>query len=368
MRGTTCSVVAATKPIATGRRHQMHEPPSRARTSRNRSARERAPPVVTAIQAEGRARRLCPRDDAPVMADGRFAPSPSGDLHIGNLRTALLAWLFARSSGGRFVVRMEDLDRATANAWHEARQLADLSALGLDWDGEVLRQSERFASYDEAISRLDALGLTYSCYCTRREIREAATAPHGPAPEGAYPGTCRALTQAQRNDRQATGRPPALRLRTAKEVVAFEDRFAGLVEAEVDDVVLRRNDGVPSYNLAVVIDDGVQLVEEVVRADDLLLSTPRQIHLGRLLGLPRPAYVHVPLVLGPDGARLAKRHGAVTLRDLAAAGQSPADVLNRLAVSVNLAEPGESVTTEGLLARFDPDALPRHPWILDADP
>lgn len=300
------------------------------------------------------------------MADGRFAPSPTGDLHLGNLRTALVAWLFARSSGGRFLLRMDDLDPATSTREHEARQLADLSALGLEWDGPVARQSSDPSRYQAAIDILEAEGLTYPCYCSRREIREAAHAPHGPAPWRAYPGTCRDLTSAERAARELAGRPPAIRLRASGEVVGFIDRIAGRAEAVVDDVVLRRNDGVPAYNLAVVVDDADERIEEVVRGDDLLLSTPRQIHLGRLLALAEPTYAHVPLVLGSDGSRLAKRHGAVTMADLASAGREPADVLARLATSLNLAEPGERVTPSDLLTRFDPAILPRQPWVLDA--
>lgn len=299
------------------------------------------------------------------MAVGRFAPSPTGELHLGNLRTALLAWLFARSAGSRFVLRIEDLDAATARPEHEAAQLRDLELLGIDWDGTPVRQSERRAHHDEAIAALTAAGLTYPCYCTRREIHEAAAAPHGPMPEGAYAGTCRDLTAAERADREAAGRRPALRLRTAGETVAFVDRLRGRVEGIVDDVVLRRGDGTPSYNLAVVVDDADAGVEEVVRGDDLLLSTPRQIHLARLLGRPVPAHAHVPLVLGPGGARLAKRDGAVTLHDRLDLGETAADVRARLAVSLGLAEPGERPTPAELLDRFEPTRLPSDPWRLD---
>jgi glutamyl-tRNA synthetase len=301
------------------------------------------------------------------VSTGRFAPSPTGPLHLGNLRTAVLAWLFARSAGSRFLVRMEDLDRVTSSPEHERRQLDDLAALGLDWDGTVVRQSERFERYDAAIARLGAAGLVYECFCTRREIREAASAPHALGLEGAYPGTCRALTQAQRAARRAEGRPPALRLHAGGAVVRVHDRLHGVVEAVVDDVVLRRNDGVPAYNLAVVVDDAAQGVEEVVRGDDLLASTPRQVHLARLLGLAVPAYAHVPLVLGPDGERLAKRHGAVTLADQRAAGHEPAAVLGLLGASVGLASPGEGVRPDDLLRRFDPERLPREPWVLTAE-
>ncbi|HEX6659925.1 MAG TPA: tRNA glutamyl-Q(34) synthetase GluQRS [Ilumatobacter sp.] len=294
---------------------------------------------------------------------GRFAPSPTGDLHLGNLRTALTAWLAARSTGRGFIVRMEDLDRATSSSQHEARQLVDLAALGIDWDGPVVRQSERFDLYRAAIARLRDEGMVYPCYCTRREIRaeidQAPEAPHVHLPDGAYPGTCRDLSDVERAARERAGRRPALRLRTNGEVIEIVDSIAGPFAGAVDDVVLARGDGVPAYNLAVVVDDADQGVTQVVRGDDLLSSTPRQVHLQRLLGLPQPEYLHVPLVLGEDEQRLAKRHGAVTLADLAAAGWSAGDVLGVLAVSLGLARPGESVTIDRLVDRFDPDCVPR---------
>jgi len=297
------------------------------------------------------------------MPNGRFAPSPTGDLHLGNLRTALVAWLFARASGGRFVVRMEDLDRVASNREVAARQLDDLALLGLDWDGPVRFQSDRFARYDAAIDRLSAAGLTYPCYCTRREIRDAISAPQGTAAsEGTYPGTCRDLSEAERAERERAGRPAALRLRSAHQTVAVIDRLHGVYRSRVDDVVLRRNDGVPAYNLAVVVDDAAMGVEQVVRADDLLPVSPSQSHLGHLLGLDGVTYAHVPLVLGADGDRLAKRHGSVTLRDLAADGITAGQVTSRLAASLGLARPGESVTTAALVDRFDPDALPTTSW------
>jgi glutamyl-tRNA synthetase len=296
----------------------------------------------------------------PACRDGRFAPTPSGALHVGNLRTALLAWLFARDAGARFLVRVEDLDPGRSRPEHEAGQLADLAALGLDWDGPVLRQSERRARHREALAALQDAGGVYPCWCTRAEIRDAASAAHGPLPEGAYPGTCRHLTAAQRAQHEASGRPPALRLDARAERIAFTDRLHGPVEAVVDDLVLWRNDDTPAYNLAVVVDDADQGIGEVVRGDDLLDTTPRQLLAGRLLGLPAPSHAHVPLVLGDDGRRLAKRHGAVTLADLRAArGWTAADALGWMARSLGLAEAGEAVTPSLLLDRFDVGCLPR---------
>ncbi|MEX1142522.1 MAG: tRNA glutamyl-Q(34) synthetase GluQRS [Thermoleophilaceae bacterium] len=299
------------------------------------------------------------------MATGRFAPSPSGPLHLGNLRTALLAWLFARSAGSAFLLRIEDLDRERSKAEHERGQLADLRAIGIDWDGEPVRQSERTHLYREALRRLEASGRVYPCWCTRAEIRAAAQAPHGPLPEGAYPGTCRRLSAGERAERErSAGRSATLRLDARGERIAFADRLHGRVEGAVDDFVLWRWDGTPAYNLAVVVDDGDQGVGEVVRGDDLLDSTPRQLLLDRLLGLDEPAHAHVPLVIGPDGARLAKRHGAVTLADRAALGESAADAVAWMAASLGLAAPGEAVTAADLVDRFDPPALPREPTVL----
>ncbi|MFG1797511.1 tRNA glutamyl-Q(34) synthetase GluQRS [Nocardia sp. NPDC049149] len=290
---------------------------------------------------------------------GRYAPTPSGDLHLGNLRTALLAWAFARSTGRRFLLRMEDLDPARTGA--EARQLADLAAIGLDWDGPVVRQSERLPHYQAAIDRLTAAGHTYECFCTRKEIQQAATAPH--APMGAYPGTCRTLTESDRAALRAQGRQAALRLRsTATEFVIF-DYLHGYYRGQVDDLVLRRGDGIPAYNLAVVVDDAAQGIDQVVRADDLLPSTPRQAYLATLLDLPVPRYAHVPLVLNAEGQRLAKRDGAVTMADQLALGSTPEQIVALLADSL-----GYTATTAAeLLDSFDPAHLPHEPWILDGN-
>jgi glutamyl-tRNA synthetase len=283
------------------------------------------------------------------VSDGRFAPSPTGTLHLGNLRTAVLAWLFARSAESRFLVRMEDLDAGRVRPGFAEEQLADLAAVGVDWDGPVVAQSSRAALYSDALSQLGEQRLLYECYCTRAEIRDAASAAHGPLPEGAYPGTCLRLSEAELAAKRASGRPPALRVRASGARVAFDDRLLGRVEGVVDDFVVRRGDGAFAYNLAVVVDDADQGVEEVVRGNDLADSTPRQLWLARALGLPEPSYAHVPLVLGPDRARLAKRHGAVTLREVPAA-----DALAWMGASLGFSGAGPS----DWLAEFDPARLP----------
>lgn len=303
------------------------------------------------------------------FVSGRFAPSPTGDLHVGNLRTALLGWLAARSAGIDFIVRMEDLDRVTSSVECERRQLADLAAIGLDWNGVVVRQSDRFDRYWSVLDQLRAEDLVYPCYCTRREIRmeieAAAHAPHEHLPDGAYPGTCRKLTVRDRTERESGGRQPAWRLRTDGESYSLHDEVAGFYEGAVDDFVLARADGVPAYNLAVVVDDIAQGVTQIVRGDDLLSSTPRHLLLQRLLGAPHPMYAHVPLVVEPDGKRLAKRGRAVTLTDLAAGGVTPRAMLEALAVSLDLAEEGEPVVASALVERFQFERIPRHAIVVD---
>jgi glutamyl-tRNA synthetase len=276
---------------------------------------------------------------------------------VGNLRTAMLAWLFARSTGRDFLLRVEDLDRARAGA--EAEQLRDLAAIGITWDGAVVRQTDRGDIYNEAIARLADAGLTYECFCTRREIQEAPSAPH--APQGAYPGTCRNLDPAELEFKRST-RPAAIRLRSAVTEYAVNDVLHGGFTGLVDDFVLRRNDGVTAYNLAVVVDDAAQGIDQVVRGDDLLPSTPRQAYLASLLNMPAPEYVHVPLVVNSDGVRLAKRDGAVTLGDLALAGLSVAEVRDRLLESLGL----PAGTLQQALAAFRPGSLPCEAWVWPA--
>ncbi len=285
---------------------------------------------------------------------GRFAPSPSADLHIGNLRTAVLAWLFARSTGRRFLLRVEDLDDRTSDDV-AARQVSDLAAIGVTFDEPAEYQTAHQSRYDTVIDQLSAADLLYECYCSRKDILQAPRAPH--APEGAYPGTCRSLTEAERAARRADGRPPALRLRSGVEQYRVTDLLHGSYTGVVDDFVLRRGDGVPAYNLAVVIDDAAAGVDQVVRGDDLLPSSPRQAYLGALLGYPAVSYAHVPLALNADGKRLAKRDGAVTLGEI---GIRPA--LAQIAESLGW----QASNVEEMLSQFDPGKLPRHPWIYQA--
>ncbi len=290
------------------------------------------------------------------MPAGRYAPSPSGDLHVGNLRTAVLAWLFARSTGRDFVLRVDDLDRVRPGA--ADRQLADLAALDLDWDGPVLWQSTRTESHREAVRSLVEAGRTFECFCTRREIQEAPAAPHHPP--GSYPGTCRDLSSAERDDRRRE-RPAAIRLRSEVEEWTVHDLLHGPFTGPVDDLVLQRGDGVTAYNLTVVLDDAHQGIDQVVRGDDLLPSTPRQAYLATLLGLDVPEYAHVPLALNVDAVRLAKRDGAVTLAELTASG---VDVLALIGESLGFAGAGP----REWLAEFDPARLPREPWTVTPPP
>jgi glutamyl-tRNA synthetase len=290
---------------------------------------------------------------------GRYAPSPTAELHLGNLRTALLAWLFARSTGRRFLLRIEDLDRSRVRPGIVEHQLADLAALGVTFDGEPVVQSQRLAAYQDALEVL--ADRTYECFCSRREIAESASAPHGNFAR--YPGTCRNLTEAERATQRLTRRP-ALRLRADGAQQTIHDVLHGDVTAEVDDVVLRRNDGVPAYNLAVVVDDAFSRIDQVVRGDDLLPAAASQAFLAGLLGYQPPIYAHVPLAVNAEGRRLAKRDGAVTLSELAAEGVEPATVFGLIAESLTLAAPGETVTAEALLQRFEPDRLPRRPWVV----
>lgn len=292
------------------------------------------------------------------MGVGRFAPSPTGQLHLGNLRTATLAWLFAKSTDRQCLLRVEDLDRVRSGA--EEQQLSELAAIGLEFDSPLVRQSERLPVYLDAIQSLRDKDLLFECFCTRKDISEAASAPH--AAPGAYPGTCRNLSPEERAEK-AKERPAALRLRAAVAQFTVHDVIFGQYTGVVDDFVLLRNDGSPAYNLAVVVDDGAYGIDQVVRGDDLLSSAPRQAYLAQLLGMPIPTYAHVPLALNSQGQRLAKRDGAVTLEDLSEKGVNGAQIRAYLLESLGL--PGTSL--QAALDSFNPDDLPREPWVVEPE-
>lgn len=279
---------------------------------------------------------MTPTDNAPGA--GRYAPSPTGDLHLGNLRTAMLAWAIARRSGSSFVMRMEDLDERVRPQFYD-RQLEDLAALGVDWD-RLVYQSQRQDAYEAAFESLREAGLLYECYCTRKDLAQVASAPH--RPPGSYPGTCRNLTEAQREVGRAklagTNRGPALRVKTEVRELAVVDEINGPYTGAVDDFVIRRGDGVFSYNFVSVFDDDDESITQITRGDDLLPSTPRQVYLQQLMGMSTPKYFHVPMVLNAEGVRLAKRDGAVTMRALAEYGWQPADVAELVGRSLGIAD------------------------------
>lgn len=294
---------------------------------------------------------------------GRYAPSPTGDLHFGNLRTALLAWLFARTTGRDFFIRVEDVDTQRSSSESAERQLEDLQALGITWDQAPEYQQDKFDNYQRILDRLPH----YECYCSRKDIQEAASAPH--AIPGQYPGTCRTLSDAERaakrEELKAQGRVPSLRLKAEVSQWTVHDFYAGEYTGAVDDMILRRggnaNQGQDwAYNLAVVVDDASRGIDQVVRGDDLLPSAPRQAYLAHLLGYEPPEYVHVPLVLNAEGKRLAKRDGAVTLRDMRAQGVSDADVVEKLGESIGIAG---ARTVADMVERFDPRLLSREPYV-----
>jgi glutamyl-Q tRNA(Asp) synthetase len=269
----------------------------------------------------------------------RFAPSPTGELHLGHVYAAWVAWSAARTSGGRFLLRLEDIDTQRCRPEYAAAIKADLAWLGLQWDGDVCCQSARFALYRQALDRLETKGLIYPCFCTRADIRReteaAAHAPHGP--DGPlYPGTCRPLSPAARAGKIAAGMPYAIRLDVmtalaqAERPLRWRDLEQGEQVAEpalFGDVILARKDAPVSYHLAVTVDDAAQGVTLVTRGDDLFAATHIQRLLQFLLGLSTPSYHHHRLVLGPDGQRLAKRDRAMTVGALREAGHGPADVL-----------------------------------------
>src|SRR5260221_5375427 len=295
---------------------------------------------------------------------GRYAPSPTGTTHLGSASTALLAWLSVRARGGAYVVRIEDLDRPRVVAGSAEGILRDLRWLGLDWDEgpdaggpyAPYAQSERGARYDAAFARLRDAGLVYPCFCSRKDIQSAASAPQAPGDEALYPGTCRDLEAREVARRVASGAAHAWRFRTQPVgILAFTDRVSGSYEAEpgsFGDFVVRRADGVPAYQLAVVVDDVAMKISEVVRGRDLLASTVRQLLLYAAFEASPPAFAHVPLLLGEDGARLSKRHRGVTLLELRESGELAESVVGRLAYRHGLRPTAAPVAAHELAAGF----------------
>ncbi|MFT3710856.1 MAG: tRNA glutamyl-Q(34) synthetase GluQRS [Archangium sp.] len=297
------------------------------------------------------------------MHRGRFAPSPTGRLHLGNVRSALLGWLWARATSGEFLLRIEDLDRERCKPTFTEGIFEDLRWLGLDWDGEVLVQSARAATYDEVLRRLERAGLAYPCWCSRAEVARAASAPHVGEEGPIYPGTCR------NGATPREGRSPAWRFRVPSGAVTFDDSLRGRVtqdvEHEVGDFVIRRSDGVASYQLAVVIDDELSGVTHVLRGDDLLSSTPRQLLLQRALGYSTPQYAHVPLLMQSDGKRLAKRDGASTVAGLRQLGWSAERVVGQLAAWSGLGD-GSPIRARELISNFTLERVRREPTVVES--
>jgi glutamyl-tRNA synthetase len=296
---------------------------------------------------------------------GRYAPSPTGTIHLGNASTALLAWLSVRARGGAYVMRLEDLDAPRVVAGAAEGIYRDLAWLGLDWDEgpdvggpcAPYVQSERSGRYAEAFERLRRDGKVYPCFCSRRDIQAAASAPQAPGDEVLYPGTCRALGDEEVARRLAGGHAHAWRFRVADGLATgFDDRVRGRFVPEpgsIGDFVVRRADGVPAYQLAVVVDDVAMAITEVVRGGDLLASTVRQLLLYEALGAKPPSFAHVPLVLGEDGARLSKRHEGVTLAEFRSDGVSPEAIVGRLARMLGLRPTAARVRAADLIAGFD---------------
>ena len=300
--------------------------------------------------------------NSPTQLRARLAPSPTGGLHIGNVRTLLLAWLSARSAGGTVILRVEDIDRARCRPEHTARMVDDLRWLGLDWDEgpgvggphAPYEQSGRYPAYRAALDRLIASGHAYACTCSRADLAQSASAPHGP--DGpTYPGTCRSRYADAAEAVTYAGRPPAWRFDASTlPIRPWKDAFRPdlVMPAAVDDFVLWRADEVPSYQLAVAVDDIAMGVSEVVRGDDLIPSTPRQLALIDLLGGRAPVYRHVPLVLDDQGHRMAKRDGSLTVAGLQSIGITAERLVGFLAQSLGLQQNSDPVTPTGLAPTF----------------
>ncbi|RAV02430.1 tRNA glutamyl-Q(34) synthetase GluQRS [Paenibacillus sp. YN15] len=304
------------------------------------------------------------------MWRGRFAPTPSGLLHLGNAAAALLAWLQIRSMNGEFVLRIEDIDGPRSKAEFARRIPGDLRWLGLDWEegpdvggpsGPYI-QSQRLGYYGSVLDALDKLGRTYSCYCSRAELAAIASAPHGLASEGpAYPGICKKASKEELAEKAAR-KTPSVRFELPAEPLAFVDEAAGLQQVPAGaggDFIVKRADGILAYQLAVVADDAAMGITHVLRGFDLLDSTPRQIWLYQALGWQAPQFAHVPLLLGPDGSRLSKRHGGITLADMRQRQIRPETVLGLIAHAYGLLDRFEPAAAKELIPLFSLQALPK---------
>jgi glutamyl-tRNA synthetase len=299
------------------------------------------------------------------MATTRLAPSPTGALHLGNARTFLVNWLLARQRGWKIILRIEDIDGPRIKRGADQQLIEDLKWLGLDWDEGPIYQSGRLSLYKSTIEQLSRDGLAYPCTCSRKEVEAAASAPHAEDGAAVYPGTCRGKYSSIREAESVSGRAPALRFRAPDEIIEFDDEFAGRQRFDaarhLGDFVIAKADGTPAYQLAVVVDDAAMGITDIVRGDDLLDSTPRQIMLYRALGMASriPRYHHLPLVVGPDGLRLAKRHGDSRLRFYRDHGVSPKSVLALLCRWCGIDDPPASLRPRDLIQSFRLEALPK---------
>ena len=292
----------------------------------------------------------------------RFAPSPTGKMHPGHARTALVTWLQARKQGGQIVMRIEDIDRPRVVPGSADAICRDHEWLGLDWDEGPVYQSSHGEAYERALGRLEAAGMVYPCTCSRKEIAAIASAPHGD--EGPrYPGTCR-------NGVTKPGKPPALRFVFEEPSPGFEDVLCGSYpEGRVGgDFVLRRADGIWAYQLAVVVDDAEAKISEVIRGADLLSSTPRQIALYRALGYPEPRFAHVALVVDRAGARLATRHQATSIESLRESGRSPEQVIGELACSLGLTPTDAPIRADELVPSLELTEISRSSFTWNPTP
>lgn len=304
---------------------------------------------------------------------GRFAPSPSGEMHLGNAWTALLAWLQIRALGGTMVLRIEDLDPARCRPEYTAQLIDDLRWLGLDWDEgpdvggpyAPYSQAQRRSLYAQAVDHLSQQGLVYPCYCTRAELHNPANAPHAGETDYIYPGTCPSLSPEEQKYREDQRRKPALRLAVPQKTIQFTDGIYGQISQNLrqacGDFIIRRADGIHAYQLAVVADDAAMGITHILRGADLLSSTPRQLLLYCLLGVQPPCFTHVPLLCGTDGHRLSKRQKDLSLSDLRKNGFSAAAIIGYLAYKANLQPANRPVSPHHLIEAFTLTGIPRTP-------